>query len=224
MRARPRVRMAAIAMADDDTSEAAGGGSDIPEAPAGGEAEVAGESPDDAVVGERLSPDELRRRIEALLFATAEPLSARSLARSAGATVAEVRGALAELGDFYSQSGRAFQLLEIAGGWQLLTRPEYGFVVAARKDEQPHRLSAAALEVLAVVAYEQPVTRLEVESIRGVASGPVIRTLIERGLVKVLGRSEQLGNPLLYGTTDRFLEVFGLASIKDLPHPEETSQ
>ena len=164
----------------------------------------------------------MRRRVEALLFSTSEPLTARSIARAAGAAVKEVRGALNELREACDNEDRAFELVEIAGAYQLLTRPEYGAVVAGKKDEKPQRLSPAALEVLAVIAYEQPATRLEVESIRGVASGPVIRTLIERGLVKVTGRSEQIGNPLLYGTTDRFLEVFALKSLKDLPEPEET--
>jgi segregation and condensation protein B len=161
--------------------------------------------------------------IEALLFASDAPLSAADLARGEeDLDEAGVVAAIEALRAEYEAEGRAFQVYEIAGGWQLLTRPEYSphlerFETVPRNT----RLSAAALEVLAIIAYRQPIGRLEMEYIRGVGVSGVIRTLQERDLIDVVGRAEGLGRPLLYGTTRHFLEHFGFRSLEDLPRPEE---
>jgi len=161
--------------------------------------------------------------IEALLFASDAPLSAEDLVRGEEDLDADtVRGAIAELRAEYEERGRAFQIYEIAGGYQLLTRPEYSPHLE-RFETVPRnaRLSGAALEVLAIIAYRQPIGRAEVEEIRGVGSAHVLRSLQELGLIDVVGRGEGLGRPLLYGTAPRFLDHFGFASLADLPKPDE---
>jgi segregation and condensation protein B len=163
------------------------------------------------------------RMIEALLFASHSPLSAAELAQADEALdEEEVERAIAELRWEYEREERAFDVVEIAGGYQLLTRAEFAPVLE-RFDAVPHsvRLSNPALETLAIIAYRQPIGRAEVEEIRGVGAGGVLRTLQERELVEVVGRGEGLGRPLLYGTTRRFLEHFGFRSLADLPRPEE---
>lgn len=161
--------------------------------------------------------------IEALLFASDAPLSAADLARGEeDLDEAGVDDAVAQLRAQYEEQGRAFQVYEIAGGYQLLTRPEYSPHLE-RFETVPRnaRLSGASLEVLAIVAYRQPIGRSEVEEIRGVGSSHVLRTLQELELIDVVGRGEGLGRPLLYGTTQRFLDHFGFASLEDLPKPDE---
>lgn len=161
--------------------------------------------------------------IEALLFASDAPLSADDLVRGEEDLEPEdVADAVQELRQEYEDTGRAFQIYEIAGGYQILTRPEYSphlerFETVPRSS----RVSGAALEVLAIIAYRQPLGRMEIEDIRGVGSSHVLRTLQELGLIDVVGRGEGLGRPLLYGTTDRFLDHFGFASLDDLPRPDE---
>jgi segregation and condensation protein B len=159
--------------------------------------------------------------IEALLLVANEPLSAREIADVLeDASLADVRGAIHELRERYAREPRGFDLAEVAGGWRLLTRPEYApWVSRLENVRREERLTKAQLESLAVIAYRQPILRADVDSVRGVDSGGAIRALVEKGLVKVVGRSEALGRPLLYGTTDRFLEQFGLRSLKDLPRP-----
>lgn len=161
--------------------------------------------------------------VEAVLFASPVPLAAAELARVDESLDEEaVEREIAALRAEYERGGRAFDIVEIAGGYQLLTRPEYAPVLE-RFDAVPRsgRLSAPALETLAIVAYRQPVGRAELEEIRGVGVGGVLRTLQERELVEVVGRAETLGRPLLYGTTQRFLEHFGFRSLDDLPRPDE---
>ena len=160
-----------------------------------------------------------RQIVEALLFAADEPLAADRLRDAAGLEDGrEVRAVLDEIRAAYDASGRAFALEEVAGGWQILTRPAYApYLARLRRRPERARLTSAALETLAVVAYRQPVLRTDVERIRGVACGDMIRTLMERDLVRVSGRAEEPGAPLLYGTTTRFLAEFGLRSLKDLP-------
>ena len=161
--------------------------------------------------------------IEALLFASDAPLSAQDLARGEEELDAEaVEDAIAELRTDYEGSGRAFQVYEIAGGYQLLTRPEYSPHLERFETVPTNtRLSGASLEVLAIIAYRQPIGRSEVEEIRGVGSSHVLRSLQDVGLIEVVGRGEGLGRPLLYGTTPRFLDHFGFASLDDLPRPDE---
>jgi segregation and condensation protein B len=161
--------------------------------------------------------------VEALLFASQTPLSAAELARADdGLDEEQVEHAIAALRRAYEREGRAFDIVEIAGGYQLLTRPEFGSLLE-RFDAVPHsaRLSSPALETLAIIAYRQPIGRAEVEEIRGVGAGGVLKTLQERELIEVVGRGEGLGRPLLYGTTRRFLDHFGFRSLEDLPRPQD---
>ncbi|MBI4546134.1 MAG: SMC-Scp complex subunit ScpB [Gemmatimonadetes bacterium] len=166
---------------------------------------------------------ETARIIEALLFASDAPLSAADLARVDPALdEARVVAAIQELRAEYERTARAFQVYELAGGYQLLTRPEFAaYLDRFETVPQPARLSGPALEALAIVAYRQPIGRIEIEQIRGVSSVGVLRTLQERGLLEVVGRGEGLGRPLLYGTTPRFLEHLGLRSLENLPRPDE---
>ncbi len=171
-----------------------------------------------------MSEPPLKTIVEAILFASDEPVSADRLADAAGedVTVAMVREAVAVLVADYAETARAFTVEEIAGGFQILTRPEYnGYLAKLVRQRSRQRFSQAALETLAIIAYKQPVGRAEIEDIRGVACGDMIRTLMEKGLVRVAGRSDALGRPLLYGTTKKFLQAFGLGSIKDLPDAKQ---
>lgn len=165
----------------------------------------------------------LSRLIEALLFASQSPLSAADLVRADAALDEEqIERAITELRAEYDREGRAFGIFEIAGGYQLLTRPEFApYLERLETLSLPARLSTPALETLAIIAYRQPVGRAEIEEIRGVGAGAVLRTLQERELIEVTGRAEGLGRPLLYGTTRRFLEHFGFQSLADLPRPED---
>jgi segregation and condensation protein B len=169
----------------------------------------------------------LKTIVEAILFASDEPVSDDRLAVTAGddVTVGAVREAVRQLNDEYAAAGRPFTIEEIAGGRQLLTKPEFNKylkkLIRARREA---RFTQAALETLAIIAYKQPVARAEVEDIRGVACGDMIRTLLEKGLVRIAGRGEQIGRPLLYGTTRKFLLSFGLSSIKDLPSDKQLIQ
>ncbi|MBW3660111.1 MAG: SMC-Scp complex subunit ScpB [Gemmatimonadetes bacterium] len=161
--------------------------------------------------------------VEALLFAAEEPLSARRIAGILDdATPSLVVDLIADLDADYLREGRAFRIREIAGGYQIVTRPDLAeWVASLHGPGSPPRLSQAALETLAIVAYKQPVTRAELESIRGVGVDGVLRTLVERELVRIAGRAEGIGRPLLYGTTDHFLEYFGLPGLDALPRPDE---
>jgi len=169
------------------------------------------------------SIEEIKPIVESLIFAAEEPITLRKLTDVvAGTESAQVLEAIVQLKSDYEAQGRAFQIEEIAGGYQLFTKPEYyEWVAKLRKKSGETKLSQASLETLAIIAYKQPVLRADVESVRGVQSGQIIRLLMERDLVKVVGRDESLGHPLLYGTTKRFLEYFGLKDIKDLPKIEE---
>jgi segregation and condensation protein B len=160
-----------------------------------------------------------RSRLEAVLLLAREPLSLRKLARSANLSDGtEARTLLTELRRCYDARGGAFSVEQLAGGYQLLTRPKFAsWLRPLVPAEQEIRLSPPALETLAVVAYRQPVLRAEVEAIRGVACGELLRQLMDRDLLRIVGRSEELGRPLWYGTTKRFLHVFGLSNLDQLP-------
>lgn len=167
----------------------------------------------------------LAQLIEAALFASARPLTVEELADlEPEATLADVRQALEQLRDHFEFEGHAIEVAELAGGWQLLTRPIYAAAIErAQIAGRTPKLSAAMLETLAVIAYRQPVGRSEVEEIRGVNASGVLRTLQERGLIEAVGRAEGLGRPLLYGTTPLMLELLGLRDLADLPRAEELS-
>jgi segregation and condensation protein B len=162
--------------------------------------------------------DNLKAIVESLLFAADAPLTVDKIV-----SVMDIRdrkaahNALASLAEEYESQKRGFFLSEVAGGYQLRTRPEYGQWVRRMKQSRPARLSRAAMETLAIVAYKQPVLRSDVEHLRGVDSGGTLRTLLERGLIRVLGRKPLPGRPMLYGTTKRFLEIFDLKALNGLP-------
>lgn len=163
------------------------------------------------------------RIVEAVLFASDAPLSPGEIARADEVLDEDrVEAALAVLKTEYDDSGRAFELREVADGVQIMTRPEFASYLE-RFDTVPRssRLSGPALEALAIVAYRQPIGRVELEYVRGVNSTGVIRTLLDRELIEAVGRGEGVGRPLLYGTTSRFMEHFGFPSMEHLPKPEE---
>ena len=161
----------------------------------------------------------MKREIEALLFATDSPLTLARLKKLLpGSETTEIREALTELSGHYDEGENAFTLVEFRGGWQIATRPEFSPIVERMlKGRRFTRLSKAGLEVLAIIAYRQPLTRLEVDEIRGVNSSGAISTLTERNLVTVVGRSQSVGNPLLYGTTRECLNHLGLKGLGQLP-------
>jgi segregation and condensation protein B len=167
----------------------------------------------------------LAKLVEAALFASARPLTVEELLTlDPPAGVAAVRAALAEIREAFATGDHGVELVEIAQGWQFLTRREYAEAIdRAQFALRPRRLSPAALETLAIIAYRQPVGRVEVDEIRGVDSGAVIDKLNERGLVEIVTRGEGLGRPLLYGTTPQFLEILGLKDLDELPRLEELS-
>ena len=162
------------------------------------------------------------RVIEAILFAADTPLTLPKIVSILGlASARDVRGHIESLNDRYAREGAAFRIDKLAGGYQMLTLPAYNtWVRRLKQARQDSKLSQAALETLAVVAYRQPVVRADIEAVRGVAAGEMLNRLRELGLIKIVGRAEDVGRPMLYGTTKRFLEVFGLSSLEDLPQVE----
>jgi segregation and condensation protein B len=182
-----------------------------------------------------LARDERLARVEAVLLAADEPLPPRRIAQAAGLSdAAEARRLVRRLRELYQQDGTAFQIEEIAGGYQMLTRPEFHpWLRSLRQNQEELRLSAPARETLAIIAYRQPIMRADIEAIRGVQCGEILRVLMEKGLIRIVGRHPSLGRPVLYGTTRKFLQVFGLQDLKDLtrlanpplpeapPHPSE---
>lgn len=170
-------------------------------------------------------------RLEAVLFLAREPLSTRKLAKLVKlADGTEARTLLKQLASNYDRRQSAMQVVEVAGGFQLLTRPHLAdWIRRLHGQEDDLRLSPPALETLSVVAYRQPVVRAEIEAIRGVQCGEILRVLMERDLLRIVGRREELGRPFLYGTTKKFLQVFGLRRLEQLPpidqiHNVETNQ
>ncbi len=176
--------------------------------------------------GDELCADQpLAVRLEALLLSTDRPMTEKRLADVLGIpgkeSTKDIRQAIDDLNEAYEHTGRSFRIESVAGGYQVLTLPAFGALMARlHSDRQQSRLSQAALEALSIVAYRQPIMRAEIEAIRGVACGEILRSLMERRLVKIVGRAEELGRPMLYGTTRQFLKVFGLANLNDLPAVE----
>ena len=198
--------------------------------------EPAAEAPDGAIVEDSTTDEEDStdaasadvqvdlRTLEALLFSTHHPLTAGRLAEMLELEATKpVKRAIRELNEQYVASDRSFRVEQVAGGYQLLTLPQFGEMLKKlHQREVDAKLTKAALETLAIIAYKQPILRVDIEAIRGVACGETIRSLMEKHLVKIAGRAEVPGRPILYGTTRRFLEVFGLNSVKDLPQSEQT--
>jgi segregation and condensation protein B len=168
---------------------------------------------------------QLAKLLEAALFASAVPVpldALRLMAAHSDDGESTLESALTELREHYDNDGHGVELIEVAGGWQILTRPEYTEAIErAQLAARPQRLSAAALETLAIIAYRQPIGRAEIEEIRGVGAGALLKSLNERGLIDVVGRGEGLGRPLLYGTTPSFLEQFALRHLEELPRADE---
>jgi segregation and condensation protein B len=179
-------------------------------------------SPGPAARGES-ARDARLATVEAALFAADEPLTPRRLATVAALSdAAEARRLVRRLQSLYQRAGSAFQVEEAAGGYQILTRPEFhAWLARLRRAVNDLRLSAPARETLAIVAYRQPIMRADIEAIRGVQCSEVLRQLMEKGLVRIAGRHDSLGRPVLYGTTKKFLQLFGLKSLKDLPQAEQ---
>jgi segregation and condensation protein B len=173
-----------------------------------------------------LPAEEVRAILEALIFASPQPITPREVGKVlAGVERERWQGALAELRAEYARDGRGLQLVEVAGGWQITTRPEYNDWVRELLDPRaPTRLSIQALETLAVIAYKQPVTLPEIIELRGVKSGGVLKTLLEKRLIRIVGRKEVVGRPMLYGTTKQFLLHFGLKDLAELPKVEEFAE
>ncbi|QNN22106.1 SMC-Scp complex subunit ScpB [Planctomycetales bacterium ZRK34] len=165
----------------------------------------------------------LQRHVEAVLMSVEKAISLGKLAEACGLdTTKPIKDAIEALNAFYEEHDRSFTIEQVAGGYQILTLPQYKDTVATlHKTKVDNKLSAAALETLAIIAYKQPILRADVETIRGVSAGEVIRSLMDKHLVKIVGRAEEIGRPMLYGTTKTFLEVFGLSTLKDLPKAEE---
>ncbi len=168
---------------------------------------------------------QLSAQIEALLLSSDRPLTDARLAELLDQTDAgsanTIHNAVEQLNDEYERTGRSFRAERVAGGWQLLTLPVFGELLSKlHRDRAQARLSPAGLETLAIIAYRQPILRAEIEAIRGVGCGEVLRGLLDRRLVKIVGRAEELGRPMLYGTTTQFLKIFGIAGLDDLPPVE----
>jgi segregation and condensation protein B len=162
--------------------------------------------------------DNLKAIIESLLFVAETPLKIEKI--KSVLEIADrqaIRDALTSLAEEYESGKRGFFLAEVAGGFQVRTRPEYGQWVRRLKETRPARLSRAAMETLSIVAYKQPVLRSDVEYLRGVDCGGTLRTLLERGLIRILGRKDLPGRPIIYGTTRQFLELFDLKDLNELP-------
>ncbi|MEK8023076.1 MAG: SMC-Scp complex subunit ScpB [Candidatus Hydrogenedentota bacterium] len=171
-----------------------------------------------AVEKKEYRPEDLLAAIEALLLATGEPLPVKTMASLLKAPKNIVEAALAALKSSYEAPHHGLDIVEIAGGWQFGTKPDHAALIEKMlREVRKVRLSPAALETLAIIAYRQPVTRAEAEAIRGVNIDGVMKTLLDRELIRITGKKEEVGRPLLYGTTDAFLMHFGLKSLADLP-------
>jgi segregation and condensation protein B len=198
---------------------------DVGEVPAveGAFAETAPAEVEEASV---LPPPQVRAVLEALVFASPQPITTREIARVLqGVPREEWQRQLEELKADYGRDERGLQVVEVAGGWQITTRPEYNDWVRELLDPRtPTRLSIQALETLAVIAYKQPVTLPEIIELRGVKSGGVVKTLLEKRLIRIMGRKEVVGRPILYGTTKQFLLHFGLRDLEELPKIEEFAE
>ncbi len=169
-----------------------------------------------------VDPRELERVVEALLFAAMEPITVREIARAADSSSAVIRKVLIALKETGDREHRPWELVEVANAYRFVTRPEFHPAIQRLKTQTSQRkLTQAALETLALIAYRQPIGRAEIESVRGVNAGPVLRLLLDKKLIQISGRGTGVGQPLLYATTDYFLENFGIKNVSELPKPGE---
>ncbi len=176
---------------------------------------------------------ELKHIVEALIFASDEPIDTQTIVNIIKSVDKEdelelyslVENVIEELNQFYEENGVAFRIIKIAKGYQFATRPEFSrYVGFMNTERRQKRLSQAALETLAIIAYKQPITKPEIERIRGVNADYILSTLLEKNLICIKGRADTVGRPLLYGTTDEFLKYFGISDISDLPKPREIEE
>jgi len=184
--------------------------------------EPLGDEPQGVEPARDLSHEHLRGLLEALVFASDKPMSTGELARMASAPARHVQPILRELREHYAQRGIVLE--EIAGGWVFRTSAQFGPFVRELSGDRPVKLTRAQIETLAITAYRQPITRPEIDDIRGVDSGATLKLLLERDLLRILGRKDEPGRPLLYGTTTQFLQFFGLKALKDLPALREFTE
>ena len=171
-----------------------------------------------------LDTNDLKAAVEALIFAADGPIPADLMAATMDVSVTDIEQAVNALEQDYAEHSRGFFLQAVAGGYQLRTRPEFADYLRKLRKNRPFRFSRPALETLAIVAYRQPVTRAEIEYLRGVDSGSVLKTLLEKHLIRILGKKDIAGKPMIYGTTTTFLEVFGLPDLSSLPTLNELSE
>ncbi len=172
---------------------------------------------------EPLAPEQAKRVLEALLFASAKPVTAPEIRKVMKfLSLKEVEALIAQLKEEYARENRSFEVLEIAGGYEVATKKEFApWIFKIELQKKAKQVTQSALETLSILAYKQPVTRAEIEELRGVDVSGVVNTLTERGLIKIVGKKEVPGRPFLYGTTEKFLEHFGLKNLQDLPNIEE---
>jgi segregation and condensation protein B len=184
----------------------------------GGNAEAS--TDEQPAASHEISPEQV---VESLLFASERPLTIQKITAMLGTgTARDVRDHIKTLNKRYEKTNASFRIEQLAGGFQMLTLPAFNtWISKLKQSKQDSKLSQAAMETLALVAYKQPVLRADIEAVRGVASGEMLNRLRELNLIKIVGRAEELGRPMLYGTTKRFLEVFGLSGLDDLPEVEE---
>lgn len=170
-----------------------------------------------------LPADKTKRVIEALLFASTKPLTAGEIRKVMKfLSVKEIEKVIAEIREDYTRDNRSFEAIEVAGGYEIVTRKEYApWIFKIELQKKARQVTQSALETLSILAYKQPVTRAEIEELRGVDAGGVLNTLMERGLIKITGKKEVPGRPFLYATTEKFLEHFGLRALEDLPNITE---
>jgi segregation and condensation protein B len=174
-----------------------------------------------------LEREEAKKVIEAIIFASDYPVTEKEISKTFDNEIKEkeIEAIVNDLNEEYSKSGRAFKIERIAGGFSFLTLPEYhGWLVKSLENAEKPKLTVKSLETLAIIAYKQPVTRIEIDAIRGVNSDYLIRQLLEKGLISIVGRAQAPGQPLLYGTSERFLRYFGLNEIEDLPRLKEIDE
>jgi len=168
----------------------------------------------------------LSRQVEAVLLTVDRPIQPGKIAEALELdSTKPIKPAIDTLNAFFEEHDRSCRVEQVAGGFQLMTQPQYKPILGRlHRTREQSKLSPAAMETLAIIAYRQPILRADIEAIRGVSCGEVVRSLMDKNLVKIAGRADEIGRPMLYGTTRFFLEVFGLSSLKDLPKTEELAQ
>ncbi len=176
-----------------------------------------------AINDENVDAERAKRIIEALLFASAKPLTPNEIRRVLkGFTAKDIENIVAELGAEYVRDGRSFEVVSIANGYEIATKKEFApWIFKVELQKKAKQVTQSALETLAILAYKQPITRAEIEELRGVDASGVVNTLMERGFIKIVGKKEVPGRPFMYGTTEKFLEHFGLKSLEEMPNIQE---